>query len=79
MQCFSQSGATDNIDLKDTWFTTDIEEHPRETPIQKTSIPPENNNQPQSKPAHTKIIPVGEGVLTSELNEHPVSGEIGST
>ena len=32
IQRISQSGAPDNIYFKDTWFTPDIEEYPRETP-----------------------------------------------
>ena len=28
VQSISQSGAPDNIDLKDTWFTPDLEEYP---------------------------------------------------
>ena len=44
MQSSSQSGAPDNIYLKDTWFTPDIEEYPRKTPSHEPSIAPENNN-----------------------------------
>ena len=34
----SQSGALDNIDLGNTWFTPDIEEDPIETPIHEPSV-----------------------------------------
>ena len=39
----SQSGEMDNIDLKDTWFTTDLEEDPSETPTNVPIVAPENN------------------------------------
>ena len=36
----SESGAPDNNDLKDTWFTPYIEEYPRETPTQVPKVTP---------------------------------------
>ena len=45
VQHSAQSSATENIDLKDTWFTPDIEEYPRETPSHDPSVDPENNDK----------------------------------
>ena len=36
-------GAPYNIDLKDTWFTLDLEEAPSETPTHVPRVTPENN------------------------------------
>ena len=44
VQLSSQSGAPDNIDLKDTWFTPYLVEDPIKTPIHKRSVAPENAN-----------------------------------
>ena len=33
----------ENIDLKDTWFTTDLEEYTREPQTHVPIVPPENN------------------------------------
>ena len=56
-QRISQSVATDNIDLKDTFLTPNHEEDTSKTPRHKPSLATENNNQPiillQSKP-HVK-------------------------
>ena len=41
----SQSGATDNIDLKDNWFNPDLEEGPIKTPSHKPIIAPDNINK----------------------------------
>ena len=45
MQRSSQTSAPDNIDLKDNWFTPDIEEDPIETPSHEISVTPDNNNK----------------------------------
>ena len=54
VQIFSQRGATDNIDLNNTWFTPYLEDHPIKNPRQRLSVAPENNNNTftlsQSKP-----------------------------
>ena len=42
VQRSSQSGAPDNIDLKDTWFTPDCDQDPRETPSHKMIFTPYN-------------------------------------
>ena len=44
VQRISQIGTPDNIDLKDTWFTTDLEEYPIESPSHEPSIASENIN-----------------------------------
>ena len=42
VQSISQSGAPNNIDLKDTWFNPDVEEYTRQTPIYEPSAPLDN-------------------------------------
>ena len=56
VQGSSQSGAPDNIYLKDTWFTLDIEEYPSKNPTHVPRVEPE--------------IPVREGVWVSEVIKH---------
>ena len=41
MQRRSQSGAPENIDLKDTWFNPYLEEDPRNTPTRVLIVAPE--------------------------------------
>ena len=41
VQLRSQSGAPENIDLKDTWFTPDLEGDPSETPNHMPRVVPE--------------------------------------
>ena len=43
LQRISQSGALENIDLKDTWFTPDLEKDPSKTPTHMPRVAPENN------------------------------------
>ena len=43
LQLISQSGVLDNIYLKDTWFTPDIEEDPSKNPNRVPKVAPENN------------------------------------
>ena len=43
MQHRSQIGATENIELKDTWFTPDIEENTCKTPTHVPRVAPLNN------------------------------------
>ena len=45
MQGSSHSNIPENIDLKDTWFTPDLEEDPRETLSHEPSVAKENNNK----------------------------------
>ena len=44
IQHSSHRSATENIHLRDTWFTLYIEEYPRETPSHSPSVAPDNNN-----------------------------------
>ena len=44
VQCRSQIGAPDKIDLRDTWLTTNLEEYPSYTPSDEPSVSPNNNN-----------------------------------
>ena len=43
VQLISQKGAPNNIDLKDTLFTPDIEEYPRKTPTRVPKVALVNN------------------------------------
>ena len=43
VQRISQIGAPDHIDLRDTWFTTYLDEYTRKTPTQVLRVAPENN------------------------------------
>ena len=43
VQSISQSGAPDNIDLKDTWFTPYLDEGPSKTPTHVPRVASENN------------------------------------
>ena len=76
VQLSSQIGEPDNINLKDNWFTPDLEEDPRETPNHKPSVAPENNNNmltlPQSVP-YVKESPNRKGASISEVIKHPAS------
>ena len=53
MKQISHIGAPDNIVLKDTWFTTDIEKYPSETTSHEPIIDSDNNDKalmlPQSE------------------------------
>ena len=40
VQHSSKSGAPENIELKDTWFTPDLEEDPRKTPTHVPIVAP---------------------------------------
>ena len=52
VQRISQSGVPDNIYLKDTWFTTDIEEYTRKPLINEPSVSPDNNNITLTSPQY---------------------------
>ena len=43
VQCRSQIGAPDKIDLRDTWLTTNLEEDPSYTPSDDPRVSPNNN------------------------------------
>ena len=43
VQRISKRGAPNNIDLKDTWFTPDLNEYPIETQSHEPSVAPGNN------------------------------------
>ena len=46
VQCSSKSGALDNIDFKDTWFTRDIEEYPIKAPTHVPRVLPKKGGRP---------------------------------
>ena len=76
LQHSSQSGALENINLKDTWFTTDIEKYPRETPTHMPRVSPKNNGNmitslhPVQK---CQEITVSKGSPVSEAIKCPLS------
>ena len=76
VQRISSRSALDNIELKDTLFTPNIEEFCSETPSHEPIVAPENNNKtltlPQYKP-HVKYSPVIEGVSAYKVHEHTYS------
>ena len=43
VELISQSGALDDIDLKDNWLTPDLEEDPSKDPNRVPRVAPENN------------------------------------
>ena len=78
-KCRTQSGATDNIYLKDTCFTPYILEHPIETSIHNPIVAPENNNNmlmvSQSKPrVHEGLA--SEEASSSEFHKFTVSERV---
>ena len=56
VQRSSKIGSLDNSDLKDTWFTPDLEEDTSKNPRHEPSITQENNKQPQSEPHVQKSL-----------------------
>ena len=82
VQCSSQIISPENIDLKDTWFTPDLEEDPRKTPIHEPSVAPDNNNNmiaPLQYVPHLREIPVIKGAPVSELIKYPSSEVVQNT
>ena len=76
MQNSSKSSSPDNIDLKDTWITPDLEEDARETTTHIPRVSSENNkNMITSSQSVQQVqeISVSEGASVSEVIEHPVS------
>ena len=71
VQRSSQSGAPENINLKDTWFTTYLEEYHIKTPNQDPRVTQDNNNKNltslQYEP-HVQEIPTRERASVSEVN-----------
>ena len=77
VKCISQSGAPENIELKDTWFTPDLEEDPSEIPSHEPSIAILNNNKvftlSQYEPHVQEIISI-EGAY--EVQERQASDRV---
>ena len=82
MQRSSQSGASENISLKDSWLTTDLDEDPRKTPSHDTSVSLENNNimltLSQSIP-HVQENPSRKGASASEVIDFTASEGVRNT
>ena len=72
MQLRSQISSSNNIDLKDTWFTPDLEEDPTKTPINDPIITPDNKNQPEYG-LHIQEIMASEGGLNDCREVHDKS------
>ena len=75
VQHISQSGATYNIDLKDNWFTLDLEEDYSKTSTHVPRIKPENNRNtitPSQPVKQVQKSPVREGLSVSEVIKRPV-------
>ena len=76
MQRSSQRGTPQNIELKDTRLTPDLDEYPIETPNYDPIATPENNDNtltlPQSVP-HAQESTAIEGVCVSEVIKNPYS------
>ena len=74
VQRSSQSGVSENVDLKYTWFAPYIEEYPIKTPSCDPSVASDNNNEMimllQYKP-HAQEIPASKGSLVTALIECP--------
>ena len=68
-----KSGAQDNIDLKDNWFTPDLEEDTIDTPSHEPIVSPENNNsmlKSLQSILHLKASTDSEGAYVSEVIKH---------
>ena len=76
VQLRSQISSSKNIDLKDTWFTPDLDEDPSKTSNQEPSVAPENSNNTitlsQSVP-HLQERTASEGTPISEVIDRPAS------
>ena len=70
----SRRAAPENIDLKDNFFTTYLEEDPSETPIHELIIDPGNTNKvltlSKYEPNIQEIM-ASKGESSSEIHEHP--------
>ena len=66
VQCSSQRGAPENIDLKDTWFTPDLEDDPRKTPRHEPIIVPISENKNNTL-ALSPTKPYIHGILDSKV------------
>ena len=74
VRCTSQIGAPENINLKDTWFTQNVEEYTSKPPSQDPSVAPENNNNmftPSKSVPHVKSSPARKGETFSEVIKCP--------
>ena len=75
-QHISQNGAPDNIELKNNWFTLDLEEDPRKIRRHKVIFAPDNNNKTlMSLQSEQNLyeIPDSKGESAYELLECPVT------
>ena len=76
MQLSSQSSALENIDLKDNWFTPDLEEYTSETPTYVPRVAPKNNRNTFTLLQLIQQVqesPTSEGASLSEVINSPVS------
>ena len=76
VQRISQIGALDNIDLKDNWFTPDIDEDPSKNPSHEPIVTQENVNNKLVLLQYVLYLqegPVSEGASVFEVIERPAS------
>ena len=82
VQLISQSGALENIYLKDTWFTLDLDKYPSKLPSHEPITDPDNNNNTltsfRSVP-HVQENTAIKGVTVSEVTERPYSKVVQNT
>ena len=75
----SKSGAQDNIDLNDNWFTPYIEEDTRKPPNHEPSVTPENTYKMITLlqyVLHEQESPSIEGASVSEVIKLPASERV---
>ena len=76
MQHSSQSGAPENIDLRNTWFDPYFKKYPSETPNHLTRVATENNRNMITSFQSVKKVPeilLSEGASVSEVIEFAFS------
>ena len=76
VQCISHISVPENIDLKDTLFTTYPEEDPSKTSSHDPSVAPENNNKTRTLPQSKLCVqesPAIEGASIFKVINHPAS------
>ena len=82
VQCSSQRSATENIDLKDTWFSIDLDKYPVKTPCHEPIIALENSNKtltPSQSESHAHEGTSSKGASDSEVDEHTSSEVVQNT
>ena len=82
VQLSSQIEASENIYLKDTWFTPDLDENLSKTPSHDLSVAPGNNNNtlmPSHYILHTQESMASKRSPFSEMIDHTASKGVRNT